>query len=95
MTSADTGDTEISVTDARGQLPELLDTTVRDGGRVFLTRYGRRVGALVAADVAEHQEEIEDAYWSQRAATVLDKGEPTIAWDQAVAMLESGEAIDR
>ena len=91
MTSAHAHDTEITVTDARGQLPRLLDNEVRDGGRVYLTRNGRRVGALVPVDVAEHQEEIEDVYWSQRAAAVLEKNEPTIAWDVAVAMLETGE----
>lgn len=91
MTSAHAHDTEITVTDARGKLPKLLDNEVRDGGRVYLTRNGRRVGALVPVDVAEHQEEIEDAYWSQRAAAVLDKDEPTISWDKAIAMLETGE----
>ena len=79
------------MTDARGQLPELLDTNIRDGGVVYLTRYGRRVGALVPADVAERIAELEDAYWSRRAAEVLDKGESTVSWDQAVAELEAGD----
>lgn len=85
-------DIEINVTEARGQLPELLDTQIRDGGVVYLTRYGRRVGAVVPVDVAEHLAELEDAYWSERAADVLAKGEPTIAWGEAVAELESGDA---
>lgn len=79
------------MTDARGQLPELLDTNIRDGGVVYLTRYGRRVGALVPADVAERIVELEDAYWSRRAAEVLAQGEPTVSWDRAVAELEAGE----
>lgn len=83
-------DVEINVTEARGQLPELLDTQIRDGGVVYLTRYGRRVGALVPVDVAEHLAELEDAYWSERAADVLAKKEPTIPWDEAVATLEAG-----
>jgi prevent-host-death family protein len=83
---------EINVTDARGQLSELLDTRVRDGDVVYLTRYGRRVGAVVPADVAERLAELEDAYWSRRAADVLANGEPTVPWDEAVAMLESGDA---
>jgi prevent-host-death family protein len=90
MTAAH-GDLEITVTDARGRLPELLDTQVRDGGVVYLTRYGRRVGAVVPADVAERVAELEDAYWSKRAAEVLSNGEPTVPWDQAVAMLEAGD----
>ncbi|WP_436492338.1 type II toxin-antitoxin system prevent-host-death family antitoxin [Actinokineospora sp. HUAS TT18] len=79
------------MTDARAQLPELLDTHVRDGDVVNLTRYGRRVGAVVPADVAERLEELEDAYWSRRAADVLAKDESTVPWDEAVALLESGE----
>ncbi|WP_243859445.1 type II toxin-antitoxin system Phd/YefM family antitoxin [Amycolatopsis arida] len=87
-------DREIPVTEARGQLPALLDTDVRDGGVVYLTRHGRRVGAIVPADVAERLDELEDAYWSRRANEVLQAGEPTIPWDEAVALLES-EAADQ
>ncbi len=83
---------EVTVTDARGRLPELIDTQVRDGGVVYLTRYGRRVGAVVPAEVAERFEQSEDAYWSRRAAEVLERGEPTVPWEQAVAELEAGDA---
>lgn len=82
------------MTEARAQLPELLDTLVRDGDVVYLTRYGRRIGAVVPADVAERLEELEDAYWSQRATEVLAKGEATVPWDEAVALLEAGD-LDR
>jgi hypothetical protein len=85
-------DVEITVTDARGQLGKLLDTHVNDGGVVYLMRNGRRVGAVVAPDVPEKLEALEDDYWSQRAADVLAKGEPTVPWDQALALLESGNA---
>lgn len=83
---------DVPVSDARGQLSELLDTRVRDGGVVYLTRYGRRVGAVVPVEVAERLDELEDAYWSRRAAEVLAKDEPTVPWDEAVALLESGDA---
>ncbi|MGH3765448.1 MAG: type II toxin-antitoxin system prevent-host-death family antitoxin [Pseudonocardiaceae bacterium] len=83
---------EITVTDARAKLPELIDTEVRDGGVVYLTRYGRRVGAVVPAEVAERFEQWEDAYWSHRAAEVLERDEPTVPWEQAVAELEAGDA---
>lgn len=83
---------EVTVTNARGRLPELIDTQVRDGGVVYLTRYGRRVGAVVPAEVAERYEQWEDAYWSRRAAEVLERGEPTVPWEQAVAELEAGDA---
>ena len=83
---------EVTVTDARVKLPKLIDTAVRDGAVVYLTRYGRRVGALVPVEVAERYEQWEDAYWSRRAAEVLRRDEPTVPWDQAVAELEAGDA---
>ncbi|MGH3855346.1 MAG: type II toxin-antitoxin system prevent-host-death family antitoxin [Pseudonocardiaceae bacterium] len=86
------GHVEVTVTDARARLPELIDTEVRDGGVVYLTRYGRRVGAVVPAEVAEQFEQWDDAYWSQRAAEVLQRHEPTVPWEQAVAELEAGDA---
>jgi len=85
------GEVEVTVTDARGQLPELLDTHVRDGEVVYLTRYGRRIGAVVSAEVAERLGEMEDAYWSRRAAEVLARNEPTVPWHEAVAELEAGD----
>jgi prevent-host-death family protein len=57
-------DVKITVTDARGQLGKLLDTHVNDGGVVYLTRNGRRIGAVVAPDVPEKLEALEDDYWS-------------------------------
>ncbi len=83
---------EVTVTDAQVTLPELIDTEVRDGAVVYLTRYGRRVGAVVPAEVAERFEQWEDAYWSHRAAEVLHRDEPTVPWEQAVAELEAGDA---
>jgi hypothetical protein len=44
-----------------------------------------------ARALPERLEEFEDAYWSRRAADVLANGEPTVSWDEAVALLESGE----
>src|SRR5438270_705385 len=72
---------EVTVTDARAKLPELLDTEICDGAVVYLTRYGRRVGAVVPAEVAERYEQWEDAYWSRRAAEVVRRDEPTVPWE--------------
>jgi prevent-host-death family protein len=58
MSTAADDDVELSVTDGRAQLAELLDTRVREGGVVYLTRYGRRVGAVVPSEVAEHLDDI-------------------------------------
>jgi len=42
---------DVSVSHARAHLPELIER-VRDGETVFLSRYGRRVAALVPVEVA-------------------------------------------
>jgi hypothetical protein len=43
--------------------------------------------------VAEHLDDIEDAYWSARVEQVLAKGEPTVPWAEALARLEA-EDVD-
>lgn len=78
---------EVPASDARGRLPELIED-VRDGAVIYLTRYGRRVAALVPADVAENYERIEDDYWARRAAEARSSGEAPVAWEAAVAELE-------
>jgi antitoxin (DNA-binding transcriptional repressor) of toxin-antitoxin stability system len=94
MTAAQPRDTysdvEITVTDTRSKLPELIDTQVRDGGIVYLTRYGRQVGAVVPPEVAERFEHWEDSYWSRRAAEVLERDEPSVPWEQAITELAPG-----
>ncbi|MDQ3150655.1 MAG: type II toxin-antitoxin system prevent-host-death family antitoxin [Actinomycetota bacterium] len=46
-------------------MADLIDA-VADGEFVYLTRRGRRVAALMPADVAGHHEQIEDDYWARR-----------------------------
>lgn len=85
------GPREVSVTDARGNLAELIDA-VRDGEFVYLVRHGERVAALMPADVAENYEQIEDDYWSRRAEdarrAIAVGEEDTVSWQQYLA--ESG-----
>lgn len=79
---------EVSVTDARAQLSDLVDT-VRDGQFLYLVRHGERVAAVMPADVAEHYEQIEDTYWSARAdearAAIAAGEEDTVSWQQYLA----------
>ncbi|WP_007023548.1 MULTISPECIES: type II toxin-antitoxin system prevent-host-death family antitoxin [Saccharomonospora] len=79
---------EVSVTDARGNLADLIDT-VRDGEFVYLMRHGERVAALMPADVAENYERIEDDYWARRAndarAAIEAGEEDTISWQRYLA----------
>ena len=84
---------EVSVSEVREHLADLLEQVDRDGRRVYVTKRGRRIGALVPADVAEQAEVDEDAYWARRAERVLSAGEPTVSWDEAVRQLETG-AVD-
>jgi prevent-host-death family protein len=84
------GSIDLPATEVRGRLPELLEE-VRDGGIVYLTRYGRRIAALVPVDVAENYERVEDDYWARRAADALAAGDEPVPWEQAVAELEGGE----
>jgi prevent-host-death family protein len=78
---------EVSVSHARAHLPELLEG-VRDSGTVYLTRYGKRIAALVPADAGEYLDRMEDEYWSKRAKEATDSTEPSIPWAQVVAELE-------
>lgn len=83
--SDSSGVTEIPATEARARMYELLDL-VEDGQFVYLTRHGKRVAALMPADVAENYERIEDEYWSRRAAEA-ERSEP-LPWESAIVELE-------
>lgn len=60
---------------------------------VYLTRYGRRVGAVVPAEVAERFKHGEDLYWSRRAAEVLDRNKPTLPWEEAARLVTAHTAL--
>lgn len=79
---------EVAISHARAHLPELLDE-VREGTTIYLTRYGKRLAALVPAEAAEHLEQLEDTYWSTRATQSLDGPDPPIPWTDVVAELEA------
>lgn len=81
---------EVSVSHARAHLPELLDE-IRDGRTIYLTRYGKRLAALVPADAGEYLERSEDEYWSTRARDALSSGGPSVPWDQVVTELEAAD----
>ena len=56
---------ELPASEARSRISELLDA-VADGEFVYLTRRGKRIAALMPADIAENYEKIEDEYWARR-----------------------------
>jgi prevent-host-death family protein len=85
--SGDGDPPELTLTDARNRLPELVDTVIRDGGTVYLTRYGRRVAALVPADVAEEHERLEDAYLSALADEAKADTDPPLSTSELIKEL--------
>jgi prevent-host-death family protein len=80
---------EVSVSHARANLPGLLED-VGAGGVVYLTRYGKRLAALVPAGAAERLARAEDDYWSRRARDAMAGDEPPIPWEHVIAELEAG-----
>jgi prevent-host-death family protein len=86
----DTVGVEVSISHARAHLPDLLEE-VREGGTVYLTRYGKRLAALVPPEAAEHLEQLEDTYWSTRATKAANTPDPPIPWSDVVAELEADD----
>jgi prevent-host-death family protein len=82
---------ELPASEARARMSELLDA-VADGGFAYLTRRGKRIAAIMPADIAENYEKIEDDYWARRAEEArrrLAAGEDeVISFDQLVAEAE-------
>ena len=85
------GVTELPASEARSRISELLDA-VADGEFIYLTRRGKRVAALIPADIAENYEKIEDEYWARRAqearARLAAGGDEVIPFVQLVAEAE-------
>jgi prevent-host-death family protein len=87
--------TEVSIAELRARLAELFDQVAEDPADpiLYITRNGRRIGAIMAAETAEDYQAMEDAYWNSRAAqaraTREASGEPAVGWEQAIAELET------
>lgn len=81
---------EMTVTDARARLADVVDEARVNHDPVYLTRRGQRVAAVIdAADLArliEAAEDLADIEASRVARTEI-KAEGTIPWDQVKADL--------
>lgn len=90
----DSGVREVPATEARNRMAELIDA-VMDGEFVYLTRRGKRVAALMPADVAEHYEQIEDDYWARKAdeahERLRENPGAAVPWDQVITELERAD----
>lgn len=86
---------EVPASEARTRISELLDA-VADGEFVYLTRRGKRVAALMPADIAENYEKIEDEYWARRAdearARMAAGEDEVISFDQLVVEAEAADS---
>jgi prevent-host-death family protein len=93
--------TEVSIAELRARLAELFDRVAEDPTDpiLYVTRNGRRIGAIMAAETAEDYQAMEDAYWNERAAAARATreagGEPAVPWEQAIAELETGSDTPR
>lgn len=71
MDTTEHRDDELAMTAFRDHLAETVADVQHDGRRVYLTKAGRRVAAVVPVDEAEMLDQLEDDYFARRAEEVL------------------------
>lgn len=81
------GVADVSVSELRDNLSATIDRVDRDDTFIYLTRNGRRIAAIMPADIAENYERIEDDYWARRAAEARDETSRPLG--EVIADLES------
>lgn len=81
----------MSLSDARARLADVVDSARVDHHPVFLTRRGRRVAAVIAAEdldrLIEAAEDLSDIRAAREAREGMARGEQPIPWAQAKADL--------
>ena len=82
---------EMSVSDARARLADVVDSARVDHEPVYLTRRGRRVAAVISADdlqrLIEAAEDLADLESVRAAREEMASGEPTVPWSELRAEL--------
>lgn len=82
---------EMTVSDARARLADVVDTARVEHNPVYLTRRGRRVAAVIDAEDLERLiaavEDLDDVEAAAAARAELDEGETAIPWEQVKADL--------
>ena len=77
----------MSLSDARARLADVVDSARVDHDPVFLTRRGRRVAAVIAAEdldrLIEAAEDLADIRAAREAREEMAAGEQPIPWAQA------------
>ncbi|MGB3674274.1 MAG: type II toxin-antitoxin system Phd/YefM family antitoxin [Candidatus Nanopelagicales bacterium] len=82
---------EVSVTQARERLADVVDDARVNHQPVYLTRRGKRIAAVVDATDLEallrDSEDLADLRAAAAARAELDSGETAVLWDQVKADL--------
>ena len=82
---------EITVSDARARLADVVDAARIRHDPIYLTRRGRRVAAVIDADdldgLIAAAEDLAGIEAARAARAELDEGETAIPWDQVKADL--------
>lgn len=85
------GMSEISVSDARARLADVVDAARVAHDPVYLTRRGQRVAAVIDAEDLDRliaaAEELADIEAAAASRTEMDDGAPAIPWEQVKADL--------
>ena len=85
------GMTEITVSDARARLADVVDAARVGHDPVYLTRRGKRVAAVIDADDLDRliasAEDLADIEAAKAARAEIADGEATIPWEQVKADL--------
>ena len=83
--------TDVSLSDARARLAEVVDSARVAHDPVFITRRGRRIAAVIAADdlarLLEAAEDLADIRAARAARDEIAAGEPVVPWDEVKADL--------
>lgn len=80
---------EMAVTDARDHLADVVNRVAYSGETTYLTRRGRRMAAIVPAEMLEAIERLEDQIDNEAADAALAEDAPSIPWRQARAELRA------
>ncbi len=82
---------EVTLSNARARLADVVDAARVRHDPVYLTRRGRRVAAVIDADDLDRliaaAEDLADLEAAHAARAELAAGEPTIPWEQVKADL--------
>ena len=85
------GMSEMTVSDARARLADVVDAARVEHDPVYLTRRGKRVAAVIDADDLDRliaaAQDLADIEAAAAARAEMDGGQPAIPWEQVKADL--------